>query len=130
VKAFFDTNVIVYAFLDIEKRERALDALSIGGCISTQVLSEFTHVARYKRKREWQEIKLALEVIRFQFPQIQPLTAETHARGVALAERYSLSFYDSMIVAAALEAGCDTLLSEDMQSGLKIGSLMIINPFE
>jgi len=54
----------------------------------------------------------------------------THQKGLLLAERYGLSVWDSMIVAAALAADCDTLFSEDMHDGLMVdGSLTITNPF-
>ena len=129
MKAFFDTNVLVYAFLDLDKRQAALEALSQGGLISSQVLNEFTHVARNKRQRSWLEIETAISVIRMQFPEIIPLTAETHAAAVGLARDHMLSFYDALIVAAAVEAGCDTLYSEDLQDGRGIGGLSIINPF-
>ena len=46
MRPFFDTNVVVYAFLDVAKRERALDLIASGGVISAQVLNEFTNVAR------------------------------------------------------------------------------------
>ena len=58
------------------------------------------------------------------------LTAELHDRGIALAGRYSLSVYDAMIVAAALESGARTLYSEDMRHGLRVErALTIVNPF-
>jgi predicted nucleic acid-binding protein len=58
------------------------------------------------------------------------LTIETHDLGKLIAERYKLSVYDAMIVAAALLGGCDTLYSEDMQDGLLIDNqLRICNPF-
>jgi len=61
---------------------------------------------------------------------VHPLTVETHATGVRLAERYSFSIYDAMIAAAALHAGCDTLWSEDMQHGMTLDEgLRIVNPF-
>ena len=129
MKAFFDTNVLVYAFLDLDKRQAALEALSQGGLISSQVLNEFTHVARNKRQRSWLDIETAISVIRMQFPEIIPLTVETHAAAVALARSHMLSFYDALIVAAAIEAGCDTLYSEDLQDGRGIEGLSIINPF-
>ena len=53
-----------------------------------------------------------------------------YRRGLELQERYSLSFYDALIVAAALEAGCTRLLSEDLQDGLRIERLTIENPFK
>ncbi|WP_348532406.1 PIN domain-containing protein [Rhizobium sp. RU36D] len=61
---------------------------------------------------------------------VVPVTVATHETGLAVAERYGLSTYDAMIVASAIIAGCETLLSEDMQDGLVIdGRLRIINPF-
>jgi predicted nucleic acid-binding protein len=128
VTAFFDTNVLVYAFLDIEKRQSALEALSQGGVISAQVLNEFTQVARRKRQRSWLEIEAAVAVIRIRFPDVMPLTAETHAQALALARDHGLSFYDALIVASALEAGCDTLYSEDLQDGRRFPGLTIVDP--
>lgn len=61
---------------------------------------------------------------------VEPLTLETHEIGRALAERYTLSVYDAMIVAAALIAGCTTLYLKDMHSGLLVeGQLRLVNPF-
>ncbi len=126
---FFDTNILVYAFLDIAKRQRAIEVLSEGGLISVQVLNEFTNVARNKRKRTWPEIEAALDVIRSRFPKIVLLTVEVHAAAVRLARDHGLSIYDALIVAAALEAGCDTLFSEDLQHQRSFGPLRIVNPF-
>jgi predicted nucleic acid-binding protein len=126
---FFDTNILVYAFLEIDKRGRALEVISEGGFLSAQVLNEFTNVARKKHQRAWPEIEAALAVIRDQFPNIVPITAETHASAVGLARDHGLSFYDALIVAAALETGCDTLYSEDMQNGRRFGDLAVIDPF-
>jgi predicted nucleic acid-binding protein len=59
-----------------------------------------------------------------------PVTLDIHRAGVALAERYGLAVYDGMIAAAALDSGCDTLWSEDMQDGMVIdGRLTVVNPF-
>ena len=52
-----------------------------------------------------------------------------HEAALALARDHRLSFYDALIVAAAQEAGCDTLYTEDMQHGRKFGGLVIVNPF-
>jgi predicted nucleic acid-binding protein len=57
------------------------------------------------------------------------LTAAVHARALTLARDHQLSFYDALIVAAALDAGCDQLCSEDLQHGQKFGTLRIDNPF-
>ena len=126
---FFDTNVLVYAFLDVEKRGRALETLTQGGVISAQVLNEFTHVAHRKRRRSWPEIEVALTVIRDWFRDITPITSATHAAAFALARDHSLAFYDALILAAAIEAGCETLYSEDFQHGRRFGDLTVVNPF-
>lgn len=126
---FFDTNVLVYAFLDTEKRKRAQEVLAEGGIISAQVLNEFTNVAHKKRGRSWPEIEAALTVIRARFPQVAPLTDATHAAAVVLARDERISFYDALIVAAAQEAGCDTLCSEDLQDGRRFGASKVVNPF-
>lgn len=126
---FFDTNIVVYAFLDVAKRERALDLIASGGVISAQVLNEFTNVARRKRQRDWSDIERAISVIRARFPDIMPLTADTHAAALDLARDHGLAFYDALIVAAAIEGKCDILYSEDMQNGRTIGGLAIVNPF-
>jgi predicted nucleic acid-binding protein len=60
---------------------------------------------------------------------VLPLTAKSNRAAVALARDHNLGFYGALIVAAALEAGCDTLFSEDMQHGRKFGGLTIVNPF-
>ena len=60
---------------------------------------------------------------------VVPAELSTHAAGIAIAERYKLAIHDAMIVAAAIEAGCDTLFS-DMHHGLVIdGRLRVVNPF-
>lgn len=127
--AFFDTNILVYAFLDVDKRRPALAALAQGGVISVQVLNEFTQVARRKRQRSWPEIEAAIEVIRIRFAEVTPLTAETHGAALTIARDHGLSFYDALIVASALEAGCDRLYSEDLQDGRRFPGLTIVNPF-
>lgn len=126
---FFDTNILVYAFLDVAKRGRALEALTQGGVVSVQVLNEFAHVAHRKRRRSWPEIEAALAVIRNWFDDIVPITSATHAAAFALARDHSLAFYDALILAAAIEAGCKTLYSEDFQHGRRFGDLTIVNPF-
>jgi predicted nucleic acid-binding protein len=61
---------------------------------------------------------------------VSPISVETHDDALALAERYELSVYDAMIAASALQAGCDTLWSEDLQDGMTIErKLRVINPF-
>jgi predicted nucleic acid-binding protein len=129
VSAFFDSNILIYAYSTDIRRERALTAIAGGGVISAQVLNEFTNVLRKKQKQDWAVIEAAVQSIRFRFPDTVPLTADTHAAALALARDHTLAFYDALIVAAAIEAGCDTLYSEDLQHGRSIGGLAIVNPF-
>jgi predicted nucleic acid-binding protein len=128
--SFFDTNVLVYiASGDLVKADRAEAIIGDGGVISVQVLNELTNVARRKMRMAWPDTRAFLSMLRGLLI-VQPITIETHETGLALAERYNLSTYDAMIAASALQAGCDTIWSEDMQHGIElIESLRIINPF-
>jgi predicted nucleic acid-binding protein len=129
-KAFIDSNILLYLLsADADKANQAEEIVRAGGLISVQVLNEITNVARRKLAMSWVEINEVLALIRSICP-TEPLTIETHDRGRLVAERYGLSVYDAMIVAAALLAGCKTLYSEDMQDGLLIDyQLHICNPF-
>ena len=100
-----------------------------GGTVSVQVLNEFVNVGRKKFRLGVAEILPFLSTLRMAF-EIRPLTAATHDTGVRIIARYGLSTYDAMIVAAALEAGCERIFSEDMQDGMRIDDrLTIQNPF-
>ena len=129
MKAFFDTNILVYTATSDARKQRAVDCLSRGGVVSVQVLNEFVHVARRKLRHDWPQVELALGLFRASLDDVLPVTLNTHAGAVSLAREHGLSFYDALIVAAAIEAGCDTLFSEDMQHGRSIGGLAIVNPF-
>jgi len=127
---FLDTNVLLYiASADAAKADRAEAVLAQGGAISVQVLNELTNVCRRKMRLSWLETHAFLDMLRALLA-VHPLTVQTHETGLALAERYGFSIYDAMIVAAAMQAGCDSLLSEDMQHGMALdGGLRIVNPF-
>jgi predicted nucleic acid-binding protein len=129
--SFFDTNVLLYLLSDDQaKAEQAGARVIEGGTISVQVLNEIANAGRRKLRLGWDELHDLLATIRDLCP-VRPLTIETHDAGLALAERYGLSLYDAMIVASALEAGCDVLWSEDMQHGLVLeGALQVRNPFQ
>ena len=128
---FFDTNVLVYAALQPDPRSDAARALLRGGgVVSVQVLNEFANVARRKLRRTWPEVQQALAAVRALCPAPRPITTATHEAALALAERTGYAVYDALILASALEAGCDTVCSEDMQDGQVIeGRLTIRNPF-
>lgn len=127
---FVDTNVLLYlASGDAQRADRAEAVLGQGGTISVQVLNEIANVMRRKMQMSWPDTRLFLDMIRALLT-VEPVTQATHETGLRVSERYGLSIYDAMIVAAALLAGCDTLISEDMQDGLVIDDrLHIVNPF-
>jgi predicted nucleic acid-binding protein len=129
VSAFFDTNILVYAQQTGGKADRARALFAGGGKLSVQVLNEFTAVSRRKQGVSWLEITEAVSDVLTMVDPPLALTLDLHAAARALAEDHRLSFYDALIVAAAIEAGCDTLYTEDMQHGRSIGGLAIINPF-
>lgn len=126
---FFDTNVILYLLDEGPKAERATALLRDGGVISVQVLNEALLNCRRKAGMTWDEARSFLGHVRY-FCEICDLTPRTHELGCAIGERYQLSVYDAMIVAAALETGCQTLYTEDMHHGLIVEDrLQVLNPF-
>ena len=129
MKAFFDTNVLIYAVSQDERKRGAEHILRSGGVISAQVLNEFTHTARRKLGFDWAVIELAVMQFHDVFDEVRPLTAQTHGAALTLARDHGFAFYDALVVAAAIEAGCDTLYSEDMQHGRTVQDLKILNPF-
>lgn len=129
-KRFFDTNVLLYLLsADAAKADRVEEALVAGGTISVQVLNEFTSVALRKLGMKVSQVREALEPIT-EICEVMPLTTQVHQRGLRVAERYRFSFYDALIVAAALESGSTTLYSEDLQDGQVIDRVLAVkNPF-
>jgi predicted nucleic acid-binding protein len=126
---FFDTNVLLYLLSGSEaKAERTLALLESGGVISVQVLNEFASVAIGKKAVDFREVREILSILRAVCA-VRSLDFETHERGLDVAERYRFSIYDSMIIAAALQAGCSILYTEDLSSGQRIEQLTISNPF-
>jgi predicted nucleic acid-binding protein len=128
-ETFFDTNVVVHALVaGTPLTGRSLALLATGGTVSVQVLNECANTMRRKFAANWHQTTRASERIRA-LCTVVPVTVDTHARGLALAERYQLHLYDGMIVAAAQLAGCTTLYSDDMHDGLVIDALTIRNPY-
>lgn len=126
---FADTNVVLYLLDDGPKADRATQIMGQGPVISVQVLNEAMVNCRRKAKMSWDETGAFLDGIQA-LCRVEPLTVRTHEVGRALAERYHLSVYDALIVAAALLADCTTLWSEDMHHGLLVeGQIRIENPF-
>jgi predicted nucleic acid-binding protein len=130
-RAFFDTNVLVYIVGQKDERTAKAEALvANGGVVSVQVLNELASVSHRKLGMSWEEIGGALAAIRDLCPSPIPLTLDTHGAGLRIAAKYGFHFYDALIAAAALEAQCTTLYSEDFQDGqLLEGRLTVCNPF-
>ena len=134
---FLDTNILVYTFDDREAgkrtaaRELVSTALADGrGLISYQVVQEFLNVATRKFARPFD----AGEARRFLDQVLAPLcevfaSIALYRRALEVQDRWRYGLYDSLIIAAALEAECSTLLSEDLQHGQQIDGLVIVNPF-
>ncbi|MBF4989397.1 PIN domain-containing protein [Methylophilus sp. 14] len=128
-KPFIDSNVILYLLSDdAGKADKAESIVAAGGIISVQVLNEITSICHKKLKMDWVEIEAVLDAIKANLD-IVPLTEKTHALAVQICKRYQLSFYDAHICAAAIEAGANLLLSEDMQDGMLLDDIAIKNPF-
>jgi predicted nucleic acid-binding protein len=130
-RAFFDTNVLVFALGQRDDRTPIAEGLlAAGGVISVQVLNELASVAHRKLKMSWSDVTAALDAIRTLCPSPVCLTLATHDAALRLAVSHDYHICDALIIAAALEAECTTLYSEDLDAGQIIESrLTIRNPF-
>jgi predicted nucleic acid-binding protein len=134
---FLDTNVFVYSFETNEPRKlrsaRNLisEAITTGrGVISYQVVQEFFNVAFRKFPTPFSQS----EALMYFSSTLRPLLSVSFSpallfRAIRIRETHYVSWYDSLIFAAALETECDTLYSEDFQDGLNVDGLTIQNPF-
>lgn len=136
-KYFLDTNIFVYTFdpSSSEKQNRARNLVVSAiehhqGIISYQVIQEFFNVAtrKFRKPLEYRDCNAYLETVLAPLCKVYP-TIELYHEAIDIQERWQLSYYDALIVAAALSAKCNLLLSEDFQDGLKIKDLMVENPF-
>ena len=134
-KFFIDTNIFVYAFsLEAEKKKIAKqvikDAHKKGGCLSFQVIQEFlnTVTRKFVIPLNKEDTKKYLSEILFPICDVFP-SEDLYKRALDIREKFKYSFYDSLIIAAALESNCKILYSEDLQHNQKIYNLTIINPF-
>src|SRR6202165_5555663 len=117
--AFLDTNVLLYLLSsDAAKADRAEALAAAGGVISVQVLNEFVSVASRKLRMSMSEIREVLSAIRAVCT-VEPLSIQTHDLGFDLAQRFGLTIYDALIVAAALLAKC-RVVSSAGQHGARI----------
>jgi predicted nucleic acid-binding protein len=130
-KVFFDTNILIYAVTKDDPRSaQAEELLASGGVLSVQILNEFVSVALRKIRMPWTDVREALDAFRDLCPSPLPITMEVHETALKIAQTHGYGIYDALVVAAALEARCATLYSEDLQDGQTIeGQLTIRNPF-
>ena len=128
--AFLDTNLLVYAQTGDPKGETARQAILAGGVISVQVVNEFTVVLRRTFRLDWHAVAGAVADLRTALDPVRPVGIDTWIAAVALARQRRFGFHDSLILASALEAGCDTLLTDTLQAGHRIDGLAIVNPFD
>jgi predicted nucleic acid-binding protein len=127
---FLDTNILLYLLSsDAAKADRAEALLQGGATVGVQVLNEFASVASRRLALSWPEIEDILSLIRHRC-EVRALTLEVHEQALALVQRHGFAWYDALIVAAAQDAGCALLYSEDMQHRMRVGdTLTIVNPF-
>lgn len=133
-RAFVDTNVFVYAVDDgePEKRDRARELISGDErtlVISAQVIGEFYVVATRKLASPLSASDAADRVSELLRLPVVPVDAELAGAAVATSSAEQLSYWDALIVEAAAVAGCDTLITEDLNEGQAIRSVVVENPF-
>lgn len=135
VRSFIDTHVLVYADAGDEpgKQQKALELIAASrrtgkGVLSTQVLQEFANVALRKLRLPPRLLRERLSF--YAGFDLVPVTPELIAQALDLQVSHQFAFYDAMIVRAAIASGCARLWSEDMQDGLRVGGLVIANPFK
>jgi predicted nucleic acid-binding protein len=134
-KFFIDTNIVVYAFsLESEKKniskQLIKQAHKKSGCLSFQVIQEFlnTVTKKFQIPLKKEDAQKYLSEILFPICEVFP-SEKLYISALDIREKWKFSFYDSLIVAAAVEANCKILYSEDLQHNQKIYDLTILNPY-
>ena len=137
-RCFLDTNIFVYTFLASEPRKRAKAVELIEACLgsglgslSYQVVQEFANVARKKfaTRLSSDDCKAFIDAAMQPLNRIASSTALIHT-ALDLQDELKYGFYDCVMVAASLQAGADTLYTEDLQHWQLVrGTLRIVNPF-
>jgi predicted nucleic acid-binding protein len=136
-KCFLDTNIIVYAFgQSFPEKARIAQRLVADGAadklaiISYQVVQEFINVALRGFRLTIPKVDLESFVFTALFPMMAISSSPSLVvEGLRLQGAHQLAWYDSLIVAAALQGGCKVLYTEDLQHGRRFGDLVVQNPF-
>ena len=129
-KIFLDSNIILYTLTDeVKKKEIAIDLLIEEPTISIQVINEVSNILIKKHNLNISEIKENIKFIN-EFVIVTLISLNTIYKAYEIKEKYKYSYYDSLIIASAIENNCNVLYSEDMQHNQMINdTLKIINPF-
>ena len=131
---FLDTNVLIYSIdgkdpaKQVVAREIVVSAVRGGGfLISAQVLNEFSNIALLKLKLSVEEVR---KFVSF-FSRIDVVSLESRWTDAALLwkQRYETQFFDSLLLVAAQDNGCNEILTEDLNDGQMYGSVKAVNPF-
>lgn len=127
---FLDTNILIYTVSNVTpKKTVAVDLICPRAVISTQIITESINVMRRKLGYEYPQILAIIRTFMGQMT-LRIITRATIRSAINIAERYGYSYYDSQVIASALEHDCPLLYSEDLQHEQVIeGSLKLVNPF-
>lgn len=136
-KYFLDTNIFVYSLDPVEPRKARIaeDLVTRGvgsrlGVISYQVVQEFMNVSLRQFRATMTVTELELYFFKVLLPMMTiPSSSGLFLEALRLQRADQIAWYDSLIVAAALQGGCEILYSEDLQHGRRFGDLVIQNPF-
>jgi predicted nucleic acid-binding protein len=135
-KFFLDTNIFIYSFDKTSPEKQTISktlieaALTGKGCISFQVIQEFMNVAlrRFTPPMTSSQAQQYLENILLRLCAYFP-NETFYQRALGIHNRWRFSWYDSLVITAALESSCDILYSEDLQHDQVIENLRVVNPF-
>lgn len=134
MKVFVDTNIWVYCYDhgEPDKRERALQSIASREdadiVLSAQVLNEFFTVVTRRLAHPLDRTTAAAAVEALRAFDVAQIDGALVSAAVALGDKWSLSHWDALIVAAARRAGCDQILSEDLATGSTIAGITVVNP--
>jgi len=131
-KVFLDTNIFIYMYTPSvpQKREVCLSIIDNYDCVtSTQALNEICNVLTKKIRTPIGDIRKVLADVN-KICEVANVSQSIIFNALNINEKYGYSFYDCLIIAAALDSECNVLYTEDMQNGQVInGKLKIVNPF-
>jgi len=127
---FLDSNIILYAFQNEPKKQNIARSLMNQelSVISNQVVAEVCYNLIKKSNYSNEEVEGVTNALYYSFKVVSN-DKSTFIKAIDIRKKYSFSFWDSLIVASAIENDIECLYSEDMQSGFKCEGMEIINPF-